>query len=741
MKIRVYALFLAFIISIPLLGMKRGLEPEISSAHQLVAHPGQADAQIALLDDCKALIVALCNPATRNVLMKVNKFYYFFASPRNIAKLLPLGLKLSFPDTIKELFSAVGLQNSTRAEYIFAQRPSLDPACTLMLSLYNKLFTVPDDVLKKFRALPYIANAGTLEKYHQSNGPTHWPPLCKAIASNSLPENETWSTFVEKNAQQSRLEEHTKILFFQAILNGNAECVKALINNKHVNTSLAKQIQQSAFWQRTFVHCLMCPNEAILDSVLLWLLAQRFDDNEGVHKTRLLTFLYEGALVTIQTNKHQILTRFLNHTKHVNELILKLLCYAYKYKKYDCVTTLLDYAQISSGEQPTTLDHHEHEYLRTYRQLLATLFPHNNQDISDDVTTSIVSLFKSFITADNTEYLGISLDTISMHPCFNRVATELLQYALVQKKDEYAHKILTYYDKLIETSIPRKTIPDNEMPLYRQWASIFKTLFQHDDTRMVCTIIQWIIKSAPIDHSGYLKNILAELVKNIINPSGTQLAHDILDTPRMQELEKILKVLQEVSSSSQECTLIINSYLSDYFCYALFWEKYHSMECLLNHGACPATSLQIDVMGFTAFMCRSDIIRLKQDRPELFQRLAAICQEQYSAFMRAQQLALLQAQNGWFNTLKTCIEQANLAAAQALLATWHGRAYIPVIERALTMVVARKSSLVEQIVQLQSSRASQSPSQVPSLRDQARQLEHIRALLAIKQTQCQYATN
>jgi len=746
MKIRVYALFLAFLVSIPLLGMKRGLELEISSTHQLAAHPGQADDQIPLLDDCKALIVALCSPATRNVLMKVNAFYHNFASPRNIAKLLPLGLKLSVPDTIKELFSAVNLQSTTRAKYLFAQRPDLKLISHPMVTLYAKMLTLPGDISKRFQAL-LPTEGKTYVQAHYAQKDIKWPALHKAIANQSLPKDETWSTFVEKRAQHDVCPENRALTHVShAIFEGNIACVKALINNKHFKTSLAKQRQQPSFWESTFSYCCMSPDEAIFDPVLMWLLEQRFDGNEGVHKTQLHEALLEVAVMIIDTNKHQILTKFLNHTKHephFNKLILNLLCYAYEYKKYDCVNTLLSHAQFSSGEQPTTLDHHEHEYLRTYRQLLATLFPHNNQDIRDTtVRARIVSLFKSFITADNTEYLGISLDTISTHPCFNKVATELLQYALVEKKYAYVQKILTYCDKLVPSSVRAEDkLLDPEESVNNPWVKIFETVYKHDDTRMICSIIQWIIQSAPIYSSDYLWFILKP-VNAMINPDGITSAQDIFDAPRMQDLVRILEILQEVSSSNQKYAHILNDLLSKYLEFALLQGRYHSTECLLNGGAYPSLKLQAQIIiaakSKVNFSFTSDILCVKDKNPALFTRLVMMCKARQEDSRQTQKEKLLQMQNSLFTRLNLLIEQADLAGVQALLASCQSHTCLPVITYALKIVIVRKKNVLADIVQLQANRAPQSSSQLQSLREKARRLEVIRSSLVQRQVHWQY---
>jgi len=400
---------------------------------------------------------------------------------------------------------------------------------------------------------------------------------------------------------------------------------------------------------------------------------------------------------------------------------------------------------IIQFKQAIVLDPGDQEDLRQYKHVLAALFPADNKTISDITSrsTSVVALFKSFIAANNDEYLGISLDAISMRPYFNHAATVLLQYALAQKKYECVQKIVTYYDKLVETPSPRKELSIEEEPINLEWSSIFRTLWQQDDMRMVCAIVEWIIKAAPIDPTLYLGTILNTYIYPIINSDEGRSA---------QELEKIVKILQAVAASNgQKYASIINDLLSSYVDHAIFWRKYHSVASLLNHGVCPSAHKQCAILEValapSSFpLANAEVKALQQDRPELFQRLVAICQEKQAAFQeeqvalwRAQQQAQLQ---NWSNTLNGYIEQADVASIKALcLSTPCTRALLPIIESALLTVEERKRNVIAHIVQVQSARTPESSSKVQSLRESAQQLEHIRSSLIMKQAQCQYATN
>ncbi len=654
---------LLLLIAIPVQGMKRNWEDE-----------SQVTTLSTLPTDLIHRIFSFCSPATRNVLTKINHLFKKRSGSSNAFLLQREGsAEISISDTMRMALASLSNKNvelfrTVMTEKVYAQcKQDYGSVWTILIWC---LWRLNEDQYKQFKlsvsqevSEKMIADlAPLIEEYPDRTAQeviksrrrgSKWLAWHIVYAGKFNEQQcagiiHTFCACVESSEKNRQLMHRRAFdLLKMAVWCNHRAFINAMLGNpnyaKYLNPAIeTKRLQ----WPIVLKHACVHNDIVIFELLMDWLLKRLVTDYH------MASLLFDTLRNLVEVNKHQYVRIFLEKIKHLpfmHSHIDYILWYAFINEKYNSVDTLLEYGDSLVSSSKDALHKLIPERERRCRQVVDRVF---TQDKGQSITPQALI----FLFAQNQQpYLKMILEKMCRFSGHDRQLTYMLSEALKSKNYEKVGMILAYCGHRASRATNNLGIL-NKVITAQQWAQYLEPVCKDNDVRLYARVLEWLFW--PMMNKGDISITDAEACQLLFVALGTQAI----------ELD-VVACLQELLKIHTQSPGFFDDQLSMLLKHALEKEQYASTATLLAAGALlnSVTSLTcihalLKELNVPNIVCDVPdyITRLKEQRPDLFEKLVLIAQRFYVYHEKQKQV---------YNTLAAAIMQADVAQVQHTLTT------------------------------------------------------------------------
>lgn len=331
-----FIFILIFICVTQIQGMKRSLQEIHDTPIEMSTIPSELMVRI----------ISWCNPATRNVLMKVSTYFNFFASSSNSALLaIEESAPIHLLDSLKYTLQYIKNSNNTILKYLFIHKKveqSRDGGVNFVV--VANIFCKNPACFQSIRSILLKRNASNIAlcldevlKINPDRDPKKFSfdfTMMMGIVNkaNDLPKN--LMKICNDDEKVEELETYLPRWLMGAIVSNNTDAILVFLGNKQCSRLVRPGFDLFSQWPKWLKYACMHQEATMFKIILEWLCIHRVHHFLGI-------IIRQSAFKIININKHQYLELLMDEGKKYlavekfNALVLELLSYAYKYKKQD----------------------------------------------------------------------------------------------------------------------------------------------------------------------------------------------------------------------------------------------------------------------------------------------------------------------------------------------------------------------------------------------------------------------